>query len=71
MRKLNKENRSQAEGLVKDGGQKLNTMLVQPGTFEVSLLVSPEDFFNNNNVTTPRPTTVDGNVPILLLRNRL
>ena len=69
MRKLNRENRPQAEKFVKDGGQSLQNKMIQPKCYEVTMLHSPEHFFmgtesNGNNSDSSK---IDGSNPILIL----
>jgi hypothetical protein len=66
MRKLNKEDRSKAETLVKEGGQRLYQATLQPCSYELSLLQPPDEFFKAGPTSFP----VDGNSPLICLLKR-
>lgn len=67
MRKLNKQDRTRSEIMVKEGGQRLNVSMLQPHSYEIKLLKPPEEFFDPSNSLT----TVDGAVPFMELLSRL
>lgn len=66
MRKLNKEDRSKAEALVKEGGQRLYQTTLQPSCYKLTLIQPPEEFFKDATASVP----LDGNSPILCLLKR-
>jgi hypothetical protein len=66
MRKLNKDDRPKAEALVKEGGQKLYQTTLQPSCYELTLLLPPEEFFNEGVATL----LLDGYSPVVCLLNR-
>jgi hypothetical protein len=69
MRLLNKENRGQAEALIKEGGLKLTNDLLKPGVYDLTLLTPTEDFFAFSS-DDGSYGIVDGMKPVLLLVNR-
>ena len=49
MRKLSKTNKEETNNLVRDGGRKVLAQLQVPRYYEVSLNLSPEEYFQQEN----------------------
>lgn len=67
MRKLNKEDKAQAQELVREGGRKVQAETQTAGYYLVSLNLSPEEFFRDANNVPP----LDGKEQVLLLQRCL
>lgn len=67
MRQLNKDDKERAKTLVRDGGKQLHIDLHQTRLYQVSLLLTPEEFFLERNT----PVELDGQTPLMLLRKLL
>ena len=65
MRQLRKDDKERANVLVRDGGKLVHVDLHQLRLYQVTLLLSPEEFFQS------APATLDGPTPLLLLQKRL
>jgi hypothetical protein len=65
MRNLNKTDKDMANNLVREGGRAVQVLTQSIAPYEVSLLLSPDEFF-------AQPTALDnGKNPVLVLRKRL
>lgn len=64
MRKLSREDRKKSEELTRNGGKHVQEALFQPRSYEMTLLLSPDEFFRS--ATNPMPT-LDGPNPVLHL----
>ncbi|GAX23508.1 hypothetical protein FisN_14Hh318 [Fistulifera solaris] len=66
MRQLRKDDKERANTLVRDGGKLLQADMYQLRLYQVSLLLSPEEFFQDRTA----PATLDGPTPLLLLAKK-
>lgn len=66
MRKLNRQDKATSDVLVRDGGKAVYQCLHQLGSYELTLLRSPDEFFRSED---PKPP-VDGDKPVLYLLSR-
>ncbi|GAX13666.1 hypothetical protein FisN_14Lh318 [Fistulifera solaris] len=67
MRQLNRDDKQRANTLVREGGKLLQADMYQLRLYQVSLLLSPEEFFQDRAALA----TLDGQTPLLLLAKKM
>jgi hypothetical protein len=67
MRQLNRDDKQRANTLVREGGKLLQVDLYQLRVYQVSLLLSPDEFFHERTA----PATLDGQAPLMLLVKKM
>jgi hypothetical protein len=66
MRELSKQDKKKSSVLVREGGNAVQQHMYQLGSYELTLLRSPDEFFRSED---PRPPW-DGDKPVLCLLSR-